>query len=380
MYNGTISDLQHRVDDACLRFKAGAITSDLQFDYIEVDIFRNYADFAFDSEHLDLSARLDFADAPKRFGRTEIVLLDKHIICYTTKVAGKFDNVGAQALLNYTYFKGEYKLKQCLDSIGEFYFKEYPIKGYHADFFLPKYNLVIEYNGSHDIDEKRCSFFVQEGYIVCNVKDVPHSWNDLLKHCFRESKVTNMSKKAVHAPKSAKQAKDKQYYLDPHFAEKAANKGDLLQCFSHKGISLTYKDLGVDRSWFAKLKKASTSRIETEHKIPIDASLLKVLRLKSLPLIFILLRIALCKKISINKIKNFYAIITNKTLHRKTLLKMLSQQKALCVQLVGHNLQIAYGQPAGLILEDGSKWQPQANERQKANLAKARAAKKKNKG
>lgn len=51
MYNGTISDLQHRVDDACLRFKAGAITSDLQFDYIEVDMFRNYADFAFDSEH-----------------------------------------------------------------------------------------------------------------------------------------------------------------------------------------------------------------------------------------------------------------------------------------------------------------------------------------
>lgn len=161
------------------------------------------------------------------------------------------------------------------------------------------------------------------------------------------------------------------FYLDPHFFHKAHNKGDLLQCFSKNGEVLTYRDLAVDRSWFAKTRKTATSEIVCKHGVPIEKAALSVFKIKSWLIILILLKLAIHKKMSVSKIKAFYKEISGKTLHRKTLFKMLSEQKVFCIQLDEYIVSISEKEDKGLFLSNGQRWQTRPTQQQLAYLAKA---------
>lgn len=170
--------------------------------------------------------------------------------------------------------------------------------------------------------------------------------------------------------------KKKQYYLDPYFIGKIKSKGDLLQCFTVNNSKISFKDLNIHQDVFYRIRSQATKQIKADKGVPIHKSLLNVFQLKSLPTIIILLKIALHKKLSLGNCKKIYKDFTDTNISEFVLLNRLSQQKALCVQLSGHVLQIVYGKPAGLILENGEPWQPHATDKQLDNLTKAREAKK----
>ena len=386
MFQGSIKELQARVDDVCQRFANMAITSDLKFPYIEIDLFRDYADLKKDKEAANIRHRLDLSKAPKRFQETEIFLVNGLLVCYSKKNASQFAFNNAQALLNYTYLKTEYHFKCWLDLLGEYYIKEYRVDSCHADFYLPKHNLIVEYNGSHSIQHKRCYYFMNKGYIVCNIDKVPSSWKELLEQQYKPLTNKASQSKAKAKKKRTKKTKrakkpdnvDKQkneYCLDPHFLGKVKTKGDLLQCFTCNNKPLSPEDLAINNDTFYRWKSMATKKIKFTNGVPVSSELLKVFGLKSWITSLLLLKIALHKQLSIGKTRLIYKDLAKKMIYYTELFKMLSTQKALCVQMTDHILQIVYGKEAGLVLADGTPWQPQPTQHQKDSLSKAREAK-----
>ena len=162
------------------------------------------------------------------------------------------------------------------------------------------------------------------------------------------------------------------FYLDPHFVTKAKNKSDLVYCFSKNGKTISFHDLNVDKSWFAKLKKGSSLQFNCQKSVPVEKQVLQVLRLRSWPLIVILLKIVLNKQLSIGKVKQLYEQITSQKLPQRVLLRMLAEQNVLCVQVTDRLLQIVYNQETGLVDSFGNKWKPAVDLQASENLAKAR--------
>lgn len=163
-----------------------------------------------------------------------------------------------------------------------------------------------------------------------------------------------------------------EYYLDPYFFGKVKNKGELLQCFTRKNQPLTYKDMFLNQDSFYVIRSQAKRQINLHKGVPINKETLKVFQLKSFPIILVLLKIALHKQLSIGKCQQLYKQAHGQYIKESKLLVKLSSQKALCVQLNGHVLQIVYDKPAGLIKEDGTPWSPQPTQFQIDNLARAR--------
>lgn len=169
--------------------------------------------------------------------------------------------------------------------------------------------------------------------------------------------------------------KNKVYYLDPHFISKVKNKGDLLQCFTCNHNPLAPEDLAVNTDTFYRWKSITTKKIKFTNGVPIASELLKVFKLKSWITVLLLLKIALHKQLSIGKARLIYKDLTKRSVFSTDILKLLSIQKVLHIQLNGYILQIVYNKDGGLFLEDNSKWIPNTTQAQIDNLAKARAAK-----
>ena len=163
-----------------------------------------------------------------------------------------------------------------------------------------------------------------------------------------------------------------EYYLDPYFFGRAKTKGELLQCFTQKNKPLTYKDLDIHQKVFYRIKASCNKELIPNKGIPVAKEVLKVFQLKSFPIIMVLLKIALHKQLSIGKCQQLYKQVHGKYIKASKLLVKLSTQKALCVQITDHILQIAYGKKAGLVLADGTSWKPQPTQFHIDNLARAR--------